>query len=176
MTLEDFYFLSQIAAALGIMASLIFVGLQVRQGTRQAKADAGEAAHRAMIDWYYNQTPETAAIMSKAAQEDAQLSDAERYQYFAIAMPLLMNFQEAYLKWTSGSLDETRWLYWNNFITIVSRSSSADEVWAQRKSHFAPGFQEFFQAKMDARDGSLQGTWQKPPAPPEAETAVGGHA
>ena len=41
MTLEDFYFISQIMAALGVMASLVFVGLQIRQNTRATKASAG---------------------------------------------------------------------------------------------------------------------------------------
>ena len=40
MNLETIYFISQIVAALGIMASLIFVGIQVRQSTRATKASA----------------------------------------------------------------------------------------------------------------------------------------
>ncbi len=53
MTLEDFYFISQIVAAVGIMLSLIFVGLQVRSDAEQTRlntralkaASAFEAAH-----------------------------------------------------------------------------------------------------------------------------------
>ncbi|MEP0190494.1 MAG: hypothetical protein ABJP70_07725 [Erythrobacter sp.] len=53
MTLENFYFVSQIAAALGIIASLIFVGLQVRHDAEQTRlntralkaASAFDAAH-----------------------------------------------------------------------------------------------------------------------------------
>ncbi|MEP3051915.1 MAG: hypothetical protein ABJP48_04140 [Erythrobacter sp.] len=174
MTLEAIYFIGQTIAAIALVLSLIFVGIQIKQNTTQSKAEAAEAAHRAMIDWYYHQTPESAEIMSKAAQPDVELNDTERYQYFAITMPLLMNFQEAHLKWEAGSLEAVRWQYWDRFITIVSRSSSADVVWEQRKSHFTPGFQEYFQAKMDQRDGSLKGTWQKPNLPPEGEYAGGG--
>jgi len=158
---------------LGIMASLIFVGLQVRQNTAQSKAEAAEASHRAMIDWYYHQTPETAAIMAKASQPGLELTDAERYQYFSLTMPLLMNFQEAYLKWMAGSLEESRWLYWDSFITIVLQSSAADEIWDQRKTHFTPDFQEYIQSKMNQREGTLRGTWQKPVQPPDAEIANG---
>lgn len=37
VSLEDFYFISQIVAALGIMASLVFVGLQMRAQAREAR-------------------------------------------------------------------------------------------------------------------------------------------
>ena len=53
MTLENFYFFSQIVAAVGIILSLIFVGLQVRADAEQTRlntralkaASAFEAAH-----------------------------------------------------------------------------------------------------------------------------------
>jgi len=37
MTLEATYFVSQIIAAIGVMASLVFVGLQIGQNTRATK-------------------------------------------------------------------------------------------------------------------------------------------
>ncbi|MEM8636760.1 MAG: hypothetical protein AAGF33_17475 [Pseudomonadota bacterium] len=40
MTLETVYFISQIIAALSVIASLVFVGLQIRQNTRATKASA----------------------------------------------------------------------------------------------------------------------------------------
>jgi len=173
MTLEAIYFIGQTIAAVALVVSLIFVGVQIKQNTVQSKAEAAEAAHRAMIDWYYHQTPETAAIMAKASQPGVELTDTERYQYFSLTMPLLMNFQEAYLKWMAGSLEESRWLYWDSFITIVLQSSAADEIWDQRRTHFTPDFQEYIQAKMDQREGPLRGTWQKPAPPPDAEIANG---
>ncbi len=53
MTLEDFYFISQIIAAVGIILSLVFVGFQVRSDAEQTRlntralkaASAFEAAH-----------------------------------------------------------------------------------------------------------------------------------
>lgn len=39
MTLEEFYYVSQIVAVIAIFASLIFVGLQLRQNSEQIKAN-----------------------------------------------------------------------------------------------------------------------------------------
>ena len=43
MTLENLYFCSQVVAAIAIIASLIFVGLQVRQSTTTSRAAAAQA-------------------------------------------------------------------------------------------------------------------------------------
>ena len=71
MTLEAIYFISQIAAAVGIMASLIFVGLQVRQSTKQAKADAVQAVHDNLSAWYMAaaETPFKAEARAEALKE-----------------------------------------------------------------------------------------------------------
>ena len=52
MTLETIYFISQVLAAVCVIASLIFVGVQVRQSTKQAKADAVQAVHDNLSVWY----------------------------------------------------------------------------------------------------------------------------
>lgn len=153
MSLEDFYFISQIAAAAGIMFSLIFVGLQIRQSTRQAKADATEATHRAMNDWYSRQDERTAAIIVKATSDPGDLSFEERYQYFAITMPLIMNLQEAHAKWLDGSLDRDRWSFWDGFADALAKSAAADEVWKVRKSLFGARFQKYYQSKVDQSEG-----------------------
>jgi len=54
MTLETIYYIGQTVAVIGILASLIFVGIQIRQNTEQSKAAAAEAAHRSFLDWYYS--------------------------------------------------------------------------------------------------------------------------
>ncbi len=174
MTLEDFYFISQIAAALGIMASLVFVGLQVRQSNAQAKADAAEATHRAMIDWYYNQTPTHGDVLTKAVVPDAELSDRELFDLFSTTMPLLMNMQEAHIKWVAGSLEESRWEFWDNFSNILALSPWIDIVWHHRSALFTERFRNYFQGKLSSRDPQqIDGRWYRP-VPSNSDQAVEG--
>jgi len=68
MTLESLYFLAQIIAALAIVGSLIFVGLQIRANTKEQRFQrAHERAQRvapAFSDMVNN--PELRAVMLKA--------------------------------------------------------------------------------------------------------------
>lgn len=148
MTLETIYFVSQIAAAVGVMASLIFVGMQIRHGTAQAKADAAEAAHRSFLDWYHNQTPEIAAIVAKGQAGLEGLSAEDRYMYVANCMPALINLQEAHTKWLEGSLPEDRWRFWDKFASILTVPASMHDVWEERRFMFGDDFQTFFDRKM----------------------------
>ena len=52
MTLEDFYFISQIIAAASIVASLLFVGVQLRQGDRTQRAGSLQS----VLDGYRDRT------------------------------------------------------------------------------------------------------------------------
>ncbi|MEL6415957.1 MAG: hypothetical protein AAFQ15_13540 [Pseudomonadota bacterium] len=49
MTLEDFYFISQVVAAAALVVSLVFVGLQVRQGNKMAEEAAKQTQQANLI-------------------------------------------------------------------------------------------------------------------------------
>lgn len=156
MSLEDFYFLSQIAAAVGIMASLIFVGLQVRQSNAQAKADAAESAHRGLIEWLNNNiNSDNAPLVVKSNVEFGSLTPEEFVVMGAGAMQLLLNMQEAHAKSLDGSLIESRWRVWDSYASF-SVVPSIVAIYEQRRSMFSDEFQAYFDGKIadvDARPG-----------------------
>lgn len=62
MTLEQFFFASQIAAAAGVIASLIFVGIQVRDGARATRSATAQAVHENYAGWYLALAANTDAL------------------------------------------------------------------------------------------------------------------
>lgn len=152
MDLEAIYYIGQTVAVIAIILSLIFVGVQIRQNTAQAKADAAEAAHRSFLDWYHNQTPEMATIVAKGQTGLEGLSAEDRYMYIANCMPALINLQEAHTKWLEGSLPEDRWRFWDKFASILTVPASMHDVWEERRFMFGNDFQAFFDQKMRDRD------------------------
>lgn len=157
MTLEDFYFISQIVAAIGIMLSLIFVGLQVRQSTRQAKVDAADTAHRNFADRYQSITREQAALNAQAMRDFSSLDGEEQQLVYAFAMRMLINFQEVHSKWSAGSFPDDRWEFWDAWIVTVM-SPLFDRVWADRRYMFSAAFQNYIDAKLAANSGPKHGS------------------
>ena len=154
MTLEDFYFVSQIAAALALVISLIFVGIQIRQNTAQAKrneaamkAAAAESAHRALIDWQLNMTPERAALAMKANADFDSLTSEELFLLGTAVTPLMLDMQEAHTKWLEGSLVESRWRAWDQYAGF-SVSPVVLGFWEQRRAMFSDEFQAYYDSKI----------------------------
>lgn len=151
MSLETIYYIGQTIAVVAIVLSLIFVGVQVRQNTAQARADAAEAAHRSFLDWYYSQTPEMAAVFVRANEDFDGLSAEDRFLTFTLAMPMLMNLQEAHIKWVEGTLAEERWRFWDEFATIILVPPIVEKIWKVRRMMFSDAFQEYFDSKLEER-------------------------
>jgi len=150
MTLESFYFISQIAAAVGVMASLIFVGMQIRQGTAQAKADAADTAHRAFQDWYQSATPEQVALNARAMRDFSSLSGEEQQLVYLFGMRMLMNLQEVHSKWSDGSFPDDRWQFWDAWASSIM-SPMVKTIWKNRRYMFSARFQTYFDGKVSEK-------------------------
>lgn len=152
MSLEDFYFVSQIAAAVGIMLSLIFVGLQIRQNTAQSKADAAESAHRGLIEWLNgNVNADIAPLVIKSNTDFDSVTPEEYVVIAAGTTQLLLAMQEAHAKFLDGSLIESRWRVWDNYAQF-SIVPSVVAIFKQRRSMFSDEFQAFFDSKIAEGD------------------------
>ncbi|MEP3051919.1 MAG: hypothetical protein ABJP48_04160 [Erythrobacter sp.] len=150
MTLEDFYFLSQIAAALGIMASLIFVGVQVRQSTRQAKAAAAQAVHDNFANWYlsFSEHPHLSEIGVKGLAGLDNLTPEETMHFVTSILAVMSYTQSAFLKWREGDLDDELWKSWERSSLSYYDTKGGKEVWALRKYAFTPAFVEYVEANL----------------------------
>ena len=150
MTLEDFYFISQIAAALGIMASLIFVGLQVRQSTRQAKADAAQSVHDNFAKWYmsFSEHPHLSKIAVRGLAGLDKLTPEETMHFFTSLLAVMSYTQSAFHKWREGDLDDELWKSWERSSLSYFDSKGGKEVWELRKYGFTPSFVDYVEANL----------------------------
>ncbi|MEP0190493.1 MAG: hypothetical protein ABJP70_07720 [Erythrobacter sp.] len=153
MTLEDFYFLSQIVAAVGIMLSLIFVGIQMRQSTEQAKrmeegsrVAAMREAHGNLANWYMHtsQNQQLASLIDKALNDFDTLSVDELGQYVTSASALLCYAQNAFFDWRAGDLPDEQWRSWYVALQFVNTPGGA-RLWAMRRHMFADPFVDYFE-------------------------------
>jgi len=168
MTLETLYYLSQTIAVVAILASLVFVGIQIKQNTVQAKADAADKAHRTFNDWYENVTPDTADLVFRAVQDFDSLNPAEKFRVIAYLTPMIVNLQEVHSKWLDGSFPEDRWQFWDGWLSF-SISPLLARYWEERRQMFSERFREYLDAKIathgsTAKKGSIGALLEEPPA------------
>lgn len=150
MTLETIYFISQVLAAVCVIASLIFVGVQVRQSTKQAKADAVQAVHDNLSVWYMQaaETPFKAEAGFKGLHGLGNLSGAESISVVTDLMALTSYLQSAYLKWCDGDLSDDLWHSWEQSLLSYLDSNGGKEFWELRKYNFTPDFTKYVETNL----------------------------
>ena len=108
MTLEVIYYVSQIVAVVGIFASLIFVGLQIRQNTKAIKA----TSHHAITDSFNAinnlilSDPKVARIMRLTLAGSEEFNEDERISSNYMLLANMRIFETLYYQYKNGTLDK----------------------------------------------------------------------
>jgi hypothetical protein len=121
MELQDVYFVSEIVAAIAVVASLIFVGFQLRQNTTAVRYDAGQR----------NASSFQSMTMTVAANDDllnAWRSGNNSEKDWSLEQSRLVFMLNAFLK-----VNEENYLQWLD-------GNLSDELWEAHRASMISGF------------------------------------
>ncbi|MBP6011565.1 MAG: hypothetical protein KBA31_04990 [Alphaproteobacteria bacterium] len=104
MSLEDAYFISQIVAAVAIVASLLFVAIQLRQSDKTQRAVMHQARADRIIG-FYSSISGMAPIISKATRAAETLVADEVLQLQGVIMKMILNLEDQLWQHKQGLLD-----------------------------------------------------------------------
>ena len=111
MELEQIYFLSEIVATIAVVASLVYVGVQLRQNTKTVRVAAGQthvdAYDRLISKLVDNEQTMKAWVNSASGIADLELE--EQTQVLAFVGVMFRTFEGAYIQWKEGVLDDRFW-------------------------------------------------------------------
>lgn len=117
MTLEEIYFLSQILAAVAIVGSLVFVGLQLRQGDRTQRALMHQATIQRTMELNTRLTdPTITALLVKARDARAAWNATEIWQLRAMIRVLVLHVEDMDWQRRAGLLDQAAF---DNVLTVA---------------------------------------------------------
>ena len=108
-TLNDWL---QVAGLFGVVASLVFVGLQMRQQQAIALSVATQARTETTIQAIQTQfaNPYYMSGMDKLEAGDSlSLTPSERRALFALSQSVLFNFENVHYQYLNGFVPEERW-------------------------------------------------------------------
>lgn len=161
MNLQDIYYLSQVGAAIALVGSLIFVGVQVRQASNEAKRSS--QATRAASAYDANKTwalanidiakdPELAALVSKMfddKNEVGDFSESELARVHFLIRAMLQIWSSHYLLVKEGILPQSYWDDWSGFATRFRKIPVVTPIVALERDQGSVS-QEFFEALFGA--------------------------
>lgn len=157
MTLEQASYLSQIIGAAAVLASLIFVGFQIRQNTKSQHVVAVDslAAAIAAINIPAIESPALGEALAIAMQDWGAASREQRivahyflFSYFKLA-------ENAWYQQRAGALDSLQWTGWDTMMRAYYHTPGVQQTWwPQRRSSYSPSFQAYL-ASTVAPDGTV---------------------
>lgn len=156
--LETLALFSQVAAAAAVFASLIFVGLQIRE---QANATRAQTEQAVAANWLVvaevmgsNAAAVAAGLQSKS-ESLADLNDAERLQFFSIMFGFFKHYENIYLQYRRGRITGEEWEPCSNHVLMFLGQPGVRSWWTFRKSAFAPPFRDFLEGSMASENVTM---------------------
>lgn len=120
MTLEEFYYISQIVAVIAIFCSLIFVGLQMRQNARNQRAIMHANRNQSIIESLRVMAdPALARVLRAGAAASPDMDALEVNQFVFQTRATLSGMQHQFLEWREGMIDDVRWKITRDSLNVL---------------------------------------------------------
>ena len=131
MTLNDAYLVSQIAAAVLIVPTLLYLALQVRQNTAQLKAAARYQFVEAtgQMNVVIAQSKQAASVFRRGNDALENLDDDERIQFVFFIAQHFQIHSVMFELYQDGLLPETQWHNVRKDILAMVRTPGGRRVW-----------------------------------------------
>ncbi len=133
----------EVVGALAVVASLVFLALQIRAQNRDTRLAAMHEISESFRDSLSPLcVPEVAEVITKGNDYES-LTDSEKLVVTAFYQQMLRVWEEAFLQHGQGRLATTIWDTMVKQYTSVISSSTATIVWNSRKKFYDPAFEAY---------------------------------
>lgn len=148
MTLEELAYLSQIVGVFAVFASLIFVGLQLRQNTRAVHVSTSQA-HFSM--WHACVAPLTdntdmAKVWLQALSDFDGLTDLDRMRFVAYTGNVFRFYESSRIQWRRGQLEPELWYAVEVNVRAFAAQPGIQRFWKIRKHWHSTEFIKWFES------------------------------
>jgi len=145
MDLEQASYLAEITAAVLVVVSLVYVGIQVRQNTAALKLSTSQNLSEDFTDVYLalSQNNETAEIFQKGLQDCDSLTPVEKIRFYAFFHKFFRIYENAYYQYVNGALEEEPFEGISNQLIMLGAMPGLRTYWNDRRSFYNSSFQAY---------------------------------
>jgi len=151
MTIQDIGSIAELIASIGVIVSLIYLAIQVKQNTQSNKIAATQNLATANIDMNRDiaLNRELAELIQKGSSVGLSgLSEVDQLQLSAQMMALYHQFDLAYHQYNAGHLEEEIWKKFEYEIPIWISIPLAKEWFERDKARLSKSFVKFVESKV----------------------------
>ena len=142
MTLEALANIGELIAGLGVVASLVFLAIQIRQNTKSVDSAAYQETTKIFqnIQMLPVTDAEVAEILMKASNDYTSLSDVEKYRVGSYVFSVFAAFQSVFKGYENGTVDKELWIGSRNAIKTMLPEEYVTIWWREQAPPMSDGF------------------------------------
>jgi len=148
--------IAEIVSGAAIIASLIFVGYELRQATQQLQlnSDIDADLTNAGLSIRIAENPELSSLVYRGERQPETLSDEQMDRFVNIALPRLGMWENTYDSYLVGNVSEEDWLAWDVFFRQRWNKPGYKFVYAKYRSGFGKRSSSYFAGVFELVDPS----------------------
>ena len=145
MTIEELGSLGEVVGAIGVIVSLAYLAIQIRQNTRTVRSASFQEAIRDVLEITdaLAMDPDLARIYWKGLEDFGSLDRDERRRFSAYLVGMFRRFENLVYQTRYGALDADSWLGVKKTAMVTLRRRGATEWWSEAKDLFNEEFQDY---------------------------------
>lgn len=154
MNWEAFGAIAEGLGAIGVIVTLIYVAVQLRQNTAALRSTATQGAHDQSSKVYdlLAGDADLGLIWARGLREPDSLNPAETARFFAILQATMFRLQNWYFQTESGLIDPQLLESWTRVVQQACAMPGFKVFWEQRQIVYAPEFKDYLAKRVFTED------------------------
>ena len=154
MSLETLNSVAQIVAALGVIASLFYLAMQIRQNTKSQRSVVVDSLTSSLINLLGPQAHdvEFTRAFARVIKDWGGASDEDRARSVAVLLAVFKLSENAWFQKCQGTLDAEQWKGWDAYARTYFHLPGVQSWWQLRRGAFAPGFRDYIESSQPIPD------------------------
>lgn len=149
MTIQDWANVGEIVGAAGVIASLVFVGLQIRSNTKTTRLHMHEQVTQTYMSFLNSVLIHPKAfsdgLLAKTIEFEG-LDDNQKLIFFGNMLGLFKHFEMMHAQYRHGVMDKETWEAWSEHVRMYFHQPGVQAWWSLRRATFVRDFREFLEA------------------------------
>jgi hypothetical protein len=153
VSLETINSIAQSVGAIGVIASLFYLAVQIRQNTRSQRSLVVDSLTSSLINLLSPQAadPELTQSFASAVEDWNGASVEDRSRAAATLFTLFKLFENAWFQYRQETLDREQWEGWDLYVRVYFHRPGVQGWWADRKAMFGAGFRDYVESTKPVR-------------------------
>ena len=145
MSLETISAIAQLVAALGVIASLFYLAVQIRQNTRSMRAVVVDSLAQSIADVIRPMAEDLMRAFHVVVEDWHNATEDDRMRALPLFFSTFKLFENAWFQQRQGTLDPQQWQGWDAYIRMYYHRPGVKTWWCLRRAAFAAGFRDYIE-------------------------------